>query len=333
MGSLPPGITMSCNTTSNAYIHPGYAFCEIIDSPTSPNTVGDEHESDDIFGSPPPSSSPITHEEPFHCEGEIVETAPSHHSSFDDSTYSTYLLGPTGTPSSKANSANNSGHQQTKSRLLNGPLDRPSQSQIIVVQITDIPDIAAAYDCRANTAPFVQFASLRNSSPSREIQLEKRLMAGPSVPLLTSLAHHRLMCSERRSSSLIKVRPSNRLGASKTLRTAKSLSKVQSTADDPSEGRFNRRRILPLEHRRDSAELEPPTKAARIDRLSGHRPDLPKIRTCFSAKEPASLRRAQSLVSQTSTDRDDEDIIKVRPNDLLSKGPCILPRVWLTTAR
>ena len=102
---------------------------------------------------------------------------------------------------------------------------------------------------------------------------------------------------------------------SKSSRTAKSPPNPQSTAGDLSElseGRFNRRAILPLELLRDSADHEPPMKKARIDRLSNHRTDLPKIRISFSANEPASLRRAQSLISQTSTDRDDEDVVKVR---------------------
>jgi len=52
---------------------------------------------------------------------------------------------------------------------------------------------------------------------------------------------------------------------------------------------------------RDSADQEPPMTRARIDCLSNHRTDLPKIQFSFSAKEPASLRIAQSLISQTST--------------------------------
>jgi hypothetical protein len=139
------------------------------------------------------------------------------------------------------------------------------------------------------------------------------------------------MFSERCSiSHHIKAHPSKRLRASKTLKTVKSLSETKSTECDPSQGHFKRRRVLPLEHLRDYVEQKPRTKKARIDRPGSHRSDLLKIRTSFSAKGPASLRRAQSLVSQISTDRDDEAVVKVRSNDLLSKGPRILLWVRLT---
>jgi hypothetical protein len=297
----------------NAYIHPGYAFSDFIDCPASPNTLGNEHKLDDIAGgTPPPSSSPTVYEEPCPCDHKFEETA-LHFS----------IHGPSGTPRAETKSANVSGHQQSKPRPLVQPLDL--LSHVIDFQITDE---AVSCDDQANAAKFIQFACLGSPSPSAGVQLEKKSVTASSMPLLASLAHHRSMFSERCSiSHHIKAHPSKRLRTSKTLKTVKSLSKTKSTECDPSQGHFKRRRILPLEHLRDSVEQKPQTKKARIDRPGSHRSDLLKIRTSFSAKGPASLRKAQSLVSQTSTDRDDEAVVKVRSNDLLSKGPWIL--LWM----
>ncbi|KAG1728384.1 uncharacterized protein EDB91DRAFT_859195 [Suillus paluster] len=151
-------------------------------------------------------------------------------------------------------------------------------------------------DAQANT-PFVQFSYQGDPPPSTRLQLEKKSIVASS---------------ERCSSSYhIKAHPSSRSRTSKTLRTAKSLSRPHSTVGGPSKGCLHKRGTLLLEHLGESAEQEPPPKKARIGRLASHRTDLPKIRTAFS-KEPASLRRAQSLISQTSTERDDEDVVKVR---------------------
>jgi hypothetical protein len=103
-----------------------------------------------------------------------------------------------------------------------------------------------------------------------------------------------------------------RLRTNKTSSPAKSLSRPQLPVSDSSEGCLKNRGIPPLEDPGEYAEREPPTKKARIGHLVNGRSDVPKIRTRFLAKEPASLRRAQSLVSQTSTDRDVEDVVKVR---------------------
>ncbi|OJA18150.1 hypothetical protein AZE42_09636 [Rhizopogon vesiculosus] len=209
-------------------------------------TPGDAYGLDDTSGSlPPPSSSPVTYEEPFPCEDKIEEVD---HSYLDGSISSGFLQGPTGaTPRAEARIANFSGRQKTEPQLLNEPLDHPSH--VIGVQITDI---------------------LGNSLPSTGFKLEK-LMTMSSISLLTSLAHH--------SGSML----SERL-----------IIKTQSTTSDARK-----------------PDEEPPMKKARTDRLSSHCTDLPKLRTSFSAKDPASLRRAQSLVSQTTTDRDDEDVVKL----------------------
>jgi len=178
-GRLTPMAAMRCD--ASAYIHPGYAFCEFIGSPVSPATQapGDEHESDDISGSPlPPSSSPIAYQEPVRCEGETEET--TLRSPFNDFTSSTYHLGSNDASSAKAISTNNSGHQQARLRLLIEPLD--CLSHIIGV---DIPDTAAPYDCQANTTSFVQF--LEDPSPSSEIKMDKKLVARSSMPSLISL--------------------------------------------------------------------------------------------------------------------------------------------------
>jgi hypothetical protein len=157
-------------------------------------------------------------------------------------------------------------------------------------------------DTQENT-PFVRITS---QAPAR-FQLEKRSMVESSVPSLTGLAHHGRMCSERHSNSHhTMAHPSSQLRTNKTLSAEKSLSRPQSTIGDPSERRSNNRGTPPLENLGEYSEQEPRKKKARIGR------DRPEIRTHFLAKEPASLRRAQSLVSQTSTDRDDEDVVKVR---------------------
>lgn len=264
-------------TSSNlrAYIHTGYLSSHF--SPVSSVTPGYEHELDDISGSPPPpSSSPIAYPELLPHEDENEET--TYHS---PSGSCRHLLDP---PTHvEAEPANVTDCSRTKRRLL-----------------SNTPE---------NT-PFVQFTY---EAPSTRLQLEKKSMVKPSIPLLTGFARHGRMCSERRSNSYhTLVHPSSRLRINKALSTAKSLPGPQSIVGDSSEGHFNNRGTLPLEDLGEYAEQEPPTKKVRICRLASDRPDLPKIRTHFLAKEPASLRRAQSLVSQTSTDRDDEDVVKVR---------------------
>ncbi|KAG2048537.1 hypothetical protein BDR06DRAFT_771176 [Suillus hirtellus] len=264
-------------TSSNlcAYIHTGYLSSDL--SPVSSVTPGYEHELDDISASPPPpSSSPIDYPEVLPHEDKNEET--TYHSPSGSCRY------PPGSPAhAEAESANITDSSRTKRRLLGNTPEH---------------------------MPFVQFTS---EAPSARFQLEKKSMVKPSIPLLTGLARHGRMCSERRSNSYhTMVHPSSRLRTNKTLSIAKSLPGPQSIVGDSCEGHFNNRRTLPLEDLGEYAEQEPPTKKIRICRLASDRPDLPKIRTHFLAKEPASLRRAQSLVSQTSTDRDDEDVVKVR---------------------
>ncbi|KAG1868381.1 hypothetical protein DFJ58DRAFT_678805 [Suillus subalutaceus] len=119
------------------------------------------------------------------------------------------------------------------------------------------------------------------------------------------------------------------LRTNQTLSTEKSLSRSQSIVGNSSEGRFHNYGTLPLEDLGENVEEEPPTKRARTGYLASDRPDLLKIRTHFLAKEPASLRRAQSLVSQTSTDRDDEGVVKLLDGSNPSTGslrPTILYR-------
>lgn len=268
-GSL---IDLTTSSIFRAYIHTGYLSSDF--SPVSQVTPGYEYELDDISGSPPPpSSSPIAYQEHFSYEDENEET--TSHSSSGSCRYSLGSIA-----YAEAESANVSDCPGTKRRL-------PS-------------------DTKENT-PFVRIISQASSA---RFQLEKRSMVESSVSLLTGPAHHGRMCSERRSNSYhTMAHPSSPLRTNKTLSTAKSLSRPQSTVGDSSERRSNNRGTPPLEDLGEYAEQEPPTKKARI----GHdRPDLPKLRTHFLAKEPASLRRAQSLLSQTSTDRDDEDVVKVR---------------------
>ncbi|KAG2032937.1 hypothetical protein BDR03DRAFT_729484 [Suillus americanus] len=267
-------------------------------SPVPPVTPGYEYELDDISGSPPPpSSSPIAYQELLSYEDENEETA--YHSS---SGSCGYPPDSTQAACAEAESANSSDCLKTKHQLLS--------------------------NSKENT-PFVQFTS--QAPRAARLQLEKRSMVESSVPLLTGLAHHGRMCSERRSNSNRTIaHPSSRLRTNKILSTEKSLSRPQSTVSDSSEGCFDNQGTSPLEDLGECAEQEPPTKKARIGRLASDRPDLPKIRTRFLAKEPASLRRAQSLVSQTSTDRDDEDVVKVRRNDILSK--CVyISSLWKLT--
>ncbi|KAG1729443.1 hypothetical protein EDB19DRAFT_2027731 [Suillus lakei] len=203
---------------------------------------------------PPPSSSPIVYQELSPCEDENEETTPCYSSGS-----CRYLPG--STACGEEESANILDRPRTKRRFLSGAHEN---------------------------APFVQFTSQGNEPPSTRLQLENNSMVGSSMPLLT---HYGRTCSERRSNSYhTMAHPSSRLRTNKTLSTASSLSRPQSTIGDSSAGRFNKRGTLPLEHSGESAEQEPPTKKAR---------------------EPASLRRAQSLVSQTSTDRDDEDVVKL----------------------
>ncbi|KAG2122731.1 hypothetical protein DEU56DRAFT_70855 [Suillus clintonianus] len=272
-------------SNSRAYIHPGRLSSDFSVGPLSPVTPGYEYELDDISTSPPPlSSSPIAYPEPFPYEDENDETTPCYSSASGSCKYL-----PGSTAHAEAESMNIPDGKRKKRRLLS--------------------------DAQENT-PFVQFTS---QIPSTGLQLEKSTV-GSSVPVLTGLAHNVRACTEQRSSShYTRTHPSSRSRINETLSTTKSLSRLQSTIGDSNEGLFNKCGTLPLEHLGESAEQEHPTKKARIGRLASHRTDLPKIRTQFSAKEPASIRRAQSLVSQTSTDRDDEDVIKVRRNDLLSK--------------
>ncbi|KAG2128396.1 hypothetical protein BD769DRAFT_699075 [Suillus cothurnatus] len=141
------------------------------------------------------------------------------------------------------------------------------------------------------------------------------------------------MCSERRSNSYhTMAHRSSRLRTNKTWSPAKSLSRPQLPVSDSSEGCLKNRGIPSLEDPGEYVEQEPPTKKARIGHLANGRPDVPKIRTRFLAKEPASLRRAQSLVSQTSTDRDVEDVVKLLDGSNSSAGP-LLPTVLYRTTQ
>ncbi|KAG2346280.1 hypothetical protein BDR05DRAFT_74269 [Suillus weaverae] len=278
------GSLTELTTSSNlrAYIHTGHLSSDF--SLVSPVTPGYERELDDISASPPPpSSSPIAYQESLPCEDESEETT-SHSSSGS----CRYLPG--STAHAEAESANILDCLKTKRQLLSNTQEN---------------------------LPFVQFTS---QALSDGLQLEKRFIVESSVPLLTGLARHGRRYSERRSNSYHTMPHAlNRLRTNKTLGTAKSLSRPQSTVGDSSEGRFNSCGTLPLDDLVEYVEQEPPTKKAKTGRLASDRSDLINIRTRFLAKEPASLRRAQSLVSQTSTDRDDEDVVKVRSNDLLSK--------------
>ncbi|KAG1769955.1 hypothetical protein EV702DRAFT_1281971 [Suillus placidus] len=286
-------------TTSSdlrACIHTGYLSSAF--SPVSPVTPSYEHELDDISGSPPPppSSSPIAYQEPLPYEDEDEETT-SHSSSGS----CRYLPG--STAHAEAESANISDCLKTKRRLLSNTQENTS---------------------------FVQFTS---QALSDRLQLEKKSIVESSVPLLTGLARHGRRYSEQHSNSYHTIpHASNRLRTNKTLSTAKSLSRPQSTVGDSSEGRFNNRGTLPLDDLIEHAEQEPPTKKAKTGRLASDRSDLPKIRTRFLAKEPASLRRAQSLVSQTSTDRDDEDVVKLLDGSNPSTGS-LLPTIVYPTAQ
>jgi hypothetical protein len=265
-------IDLTTSSIFRAYIHTGCLSSDF--SPVSQVTPGYEYELDDISGSsPPPSSSPIAYQEYLSYEDENEEM--NSHSSSGSCRYS-----PGSTVHAEAESANISDCLGAKRRL-------PS-------------------DTREST-PFVRIISRASSA---RFQLEKRSMVESSVSLLTGPAHHGKTCSERRSKSYHTMEhPSSRLRIDKTLSITTSLSRPQSAVGDSSERHFNNRGTPPLEDLGEYAEQEPPTKKARIGR---DRPDLPKLRTHFLAKEPASLRRAQSLVSQTSTDRDDEDVVKVR---------------------
>lgn len=265
-------IDLTTSSIFRAYIHTGWLSSD--SSPVSQVTPGYEYELDDISGSsPPPSSSPIACQEHLSYEDENEET--TSYSSSGSCRYS-----PGSTAHAEAESASISNCIGTKRRL-------PSDTK--------------------ESSPFVRIISQASSA---RFQLEKRSMVESSISLLTGPAHHGKTCSERRSRSYHTMEhPSSRLRIDKTLSIATSLSRSQSTVGDLSERHFNNRGTPPLEDLGEYAEQEPPTKKARIGR---DRPDLPKLRTHFLAKEPASLRRAQSLVSQTSTDRDDEDVVKVR---------------------
>jgi len=260
-------------TSSNSRAYIHAEYLSPGSSPVSPVTPGYDHELDDISGSPPPpSSSPNAYQEPLSYEDENEETT-SHSSSGS----CRYFLG--STTRTEAESANISDCLRTKHRLLS--------------------------NTRENT-PFVQITS---EAPAR-LQLEKRSMVEPSVLSLTGFAHQGRMCFERRSNSYYTT--AHRSRTNKTWSPAKSLSRPQLPVSDSSEGCLKNHGILPLEDPGEYVEQEPPTKKARIGHLANGRPDVPKIRTRFLAKEPASLRRAQSLVSQTSTGRDVEDVVKVR---------------------